>query len=344
MALNMPSSLLSNRQICALETERVKNLVKVEPHLQKAGAGATPKPSEAEVKGRILGLGVWMLNNGRPESSAKSTMNILKMLTKHTANFLDPESVKAAIAKQAWKPSVKKRAVVAYTHLLEYMGLTWDPPRYKVPKSLPFVPLEEEVNQLIAALPKKTSTFVQTVKETGARSGEVKNRLKWVDINRESRTIIIRMPEKGSNARVLDVSTNLIERLEQLPKKSEVVFPGTMRVFYVSWGKQKRRLAAKLNNPRIANITLCSLRHLKGTMEYHRTRDILHVKRLLGHQSVNTTLIYIDLDHAIFRTKNDQFTVRVAETVGEACQLIEVGFEYVTGDYMDGGKIFRKRK
>jgi len=213
-----------------------------------------------------------------------------------------------------------------------------------VPKSLPFVLLEEEVNQLIAALPKKTSTFVQTIKETGARPGEVKNRLKWVDINRESRTIIIRMPEKGSNARVLDVSANLIERLEQLPKKSEFVFSGTMRVFYVSWGRQKRRLAAKLNNPRIVNITLCSLRHLKGTMGYHRTRDILHVKRLLGHQSINTTLIYIDLNHAIFRTKNDQFTVRVAETVDEACQLIGVGFEYVTGDYMDGGKIFRKRK
>jgi len=66
--------------------------------------------------------------------------------------------------------------------------------------------------------------------------------------------------------------------------------------------------------------------------------------RRKGHQTINTTLIYIDLEHAIFRTKNDQFTVRVAETVEEACQLIEVGFEYVTGDYVDGGKIFRKRK
>ncbi|MCZ2856748.1 MAG: hypothetical protein O2U62_06610 [Candidatus Bathyarchaeota archaeon] len=66
---------------------------------------------------------------------------------------------------------------------------------------LPFVPLEEEVDQLIAALPKKTSTFVQTIKETGARPGEVKNCLKWMDINRESRTIIIRAPEKCMHAR-----------------------------------------------------------------------------------------------------------------------------------------------
>jgi len=28
----------------------------------------------------------------------------------------------------------------------------------------------------------------------------------------------------------------------------------------------------------------------------------------------------------------------------EACGLVEAGFEYVTGNYDDGGKIFRKRK
>jgi integrase len=40
------------------------------------------------------------------------------------------------------------------------VGSTWDPPGYKLSKSLPFV-LLEEVDQLIAALPKRTSTFVQ---------------------------------------------------------------------------------------------------------------------------------------------------------------------------------------
>jgi len=28
----------------------------------------------------------------------------------------------------------------------------------------------------------------------------------------------------------------------------------------------------------------------------------------------------------------------------EACKLIEVGFEYVTEEYTDGGKIFRKQE
>jgi len=79
-------------------------------------------------------------------------------------------------------------------------------------------------------------------------------------------------------------------------------------------------------------------------MEYHRTKDILYVKKILGHKNVNNTLIYIDLENAIFKKTGEEFTVRVASNVGEACQLVEAGFEYVTGDYHDGGKIFRKRK
>jgi len=40
--------------------------------------------------------------------------------------------------------------------------------------------------------------------------------------------------------------------------------------------------------------------------------------------------------------QNDEFHVKVARTLDEACELVEAGFEYVTD--MDGGKIFRKRK
>ncbi|TET20293.1 hypothetical protein E3J74_03320 [Candidatus Bathyarchaeota archaeon] len=77
---------------------------------------------------------------------------------------------------------------------------------------------------------------------------------------------------------------------------------------------------------------------------YHRTKDILHVQRLLGHKNIQNTLIYIDLESKLFNNTNDGFTVRVAHNVGEALNLVEVGFEYVTGEYGDGGKIFRKRK
>jgi hypothetical protein len=44
----------------------------------------------------------------------------------------------------------------------------------------------------------------------------------------------------------------------------------------------------------------------------------------------------------MFNDANDEFHVKVAESLQEACKLLEVGFEYVTD--MDGKKLFRKRK
>ncbi|MDH5374208.1 MAG: hypothetical protein OEZ21_01865 [Candidatus Bathyarchaeota archaeon] len=42
--------------------------------------------------------------------------------------------------------------------------------------------------------------------------------------------------------------------------------------------------------------------------------------------------------------KSDEYHVKVAYNTQEAIRLLEVGFEYVTGEYHDEGKIFRKRK
>jgi hypothetical protein len=73
-------------------------------------------------------------------------------------------------------------------------------------------------------------------------------------------------------------------------------------------------------------------------MEYHRTKDILHVKQMLGHKSIQSTLIYTHL----VNFEDDQFICRVARTLKEAEDLIEAGFDYVTD--MDDAKLFRKRK
>jgi hypothetical protein len=73
-------------------------------------------------------------------------------------------------------------------------------------------------------------------------------------------------------------------------------------------------------------------------MEYAKTKDILHVMRLLGHRNTNNTLIYTQL----VDFQDDEYVPKVARTVEEACQLVEAGFEYVCE--MDGAKIFRKRK
>jgi len=73
-------------------------------------------------------------------------------------------------------------------------------------------------------------------------------------------------------------------------------------------------------------------------VEYHKTKDILYVMKLLGHKNINNTLVYTQL--VDFSEK--EYVTKVAWTLEEACKLIEAGFEYVCE--MEGAKIFRKRK
>jgi len=74
-------------------------------------------------------------------------------------------------------------------------------------------------------------------------------------------------------------------------------------------------------------------------MEYHRTKDILHVMRLLGHKSIANTLIYTQL---VEFEEDDKYCTATAESVEEARKLLEIGFEYICThkDKM----LFRKRK
>jgi len=106
------------------------------------------------------------------------------------------------------------------------------------------------------------------------------------------------------------------------------------RIFH----RQRKRIAAKLRNPRINNITFHTFRHFKATMEYHKTRDILHVMRVLGHKSINNTLVYTHL----VDFKDDEWVSKVARNADEACGLVEAGFEFVCE--VNGSHIFRKRK
>jgi len=53
-------------------------------------------------------------------------------------------------------------------------------------------------------------------------------------------------------------------------------------------------------------------------------------------------MTYVNLEAVLFQSTEEEFTVRVAETPDEACDLVQAGFDYVTD--FDGAKIFSKRK
>lgn len=134
--------------------------------------------------------------------------------------------------------------------------------------------------------------------------------------------------------------------LNQMPRTNDYVFGTfTMNSLKATYTRARKRIAFKLGNPRLKEIHFHTLRHWKATMEYHYTKDILAVKAFLGHVTLDNTLLYIQLDKQLFQNiPEDQFITRVAHNTEECCSLMEVGFEYHTGTFEDGGKIFRKRK
>lgn len=73
-------------------------------------------------------------------------------------------------------------------------------------------------------------------------------------------------------------------------------------------------------------------------MEYAKTKDILHVMKMLGHRNIQNTLIYTQL----VNFESDENHSATATTVEEARKLIEAGFTFVCD--MEGVKLFGKRK
>ena len=309
-----------------------------------AGAAETSweaEDREAEVRGKILEYAWWMKKNGYADGTIEDRVRKLRRLVKLGADLLNPESVKEVIARQPWKTSTKKLVCDIYGGFARFMGLNWVPPSYKPVRELPFIPTEREIDALIAGSPRKLAALLQLLKETGMRIGEAV-RLRWIDIDPERRTVRVR-PEKGSNPRIFKVSEKLMSMLGALPRRGEYVFDTNVRSLQLRLWRVRRRIAQKLQNPRILRITFHTIRHWKATMLYHQTKDILYVKDFLGHKSVENTMIYVNIERALFGASDgDEFTVRIARTPDEIKQLLEAGFEYVCEK--DGLLFFRKRK
>ena len=328
------------RRVCVKEA---KNLDATEI---KTVAGDESPESKRNTKvctfeGKIIEFLWWMQKQGYKETTIISRGSRLRRLSNLHANLNDPESIKEIIAIQKnWTDARKEAMVFAYDLYAKWQGLNWQRPRYKAIRKLPFIPLEREIDDLIAACTIFIALFLQLAKETGARAGEL-YRLEWIDIDFESRTVSL-TAEKGSNPRIFKMSNKLLTMLNGIQKKDQKIFChykhlNSLRRCYE---RQRKRTAAKLGNPRLQKITFHTLRHWKGTMEYHKTKDILHVMQVLGHKNIKNTLLYTQLIQ--LNESDDQYVCKVAKTPKEIQELIENGFEFICT--LDDFRFFRKRK
>ena len=340
--LNRAAAYSRSRQVCDLLTEESKNLTEVETRQEQAPREGTTQ-SIMEQKGKMAEL-AWALKKANyAEETIMMVNSALRTLMARGANLMDPETVKEVIARQAWSENRRRNVANAYNLYAKKYGIKWEKPRTSFKRKLPFIPKEDELDALIAGSRKKLATYLQVLKETGMRSGEA-TKLKWTDLDDERRVIILNSPEKGSNPRMWKISTRLLGMLGSLQKTSDYIFGNpNARHIRASFCNMRKAISQRLQNPRLMRISFHTFRHWKATSLYHQTKNILLVKEFLGHASLDNTLLYIQVEQAIFGLSNDdEYDVTAANNKEEIKKLLSVGFEYVC--QKDDLLFFRKRK
>lgn len=326
-----------NCQVCVTEPKEAKNLVKVETRKEQA-AGAT-KLSDIDTKGKILEYAWQLKKRGLASSTITQRIYRLRYLSQKGADLTGPQSVSTILAQSSWTDSNKQVFIVTYKSFAKIFGLSWTPPKTRISRKMPFIPTETEIDQLIAGCGKRTATFLQVLKDTGARGCEA-SKLCWTDIDEKSCTIRINHPVKGSLARIVKVSSKTVAMTMALPRTQGFIFNQNVNTIRKSLMKQRKRITQTLQNPRLKQIHFHTLRHWKATMEFHRTKNILYVKQILGHKKLENTELYTHL----INFESDEWHVAHASDIDEESKLLEAGYEYVRYSAKDSIAIYRKRK
>ena len=327
---NMQIQVNKGRQLCALLEEAKK----LDTATETKTVAGDRKIDAATAKGLLLQYELWLQKEGYGEKCRYKSC--IRMLINSGVDLYNPEDVKLAIAQKRWRNGTKMQVAYAYDALTKMLKIEWDMPKYRQEEAFPFIPEEKEIDALIlGARSKRMAAYLQTLKETMADPSEAL-RLRWIDIN--GNVITINSPVKGHYPRAIQVSNNLISMLNALQKDSERIFNTTYANMARNYYAMRRHIATKLNNPRIMKISFVTFRHWGATMTYHQTRNILLVKKLLGHKKIENTMKYTQL----IQFKDSEFEVTSATTLEEAKAVLAAGFEYVTEK--DGTMLFRKPK
>ena len=79
-----------------------------------------------------------------------------------------------------------------------------------------------------------------------------------------------------------------------------------------------RHLAEIHTNPRFTKIHLHTFRHCNALREYHKTQNMQHVKRFLGHRSIMTTQRYVELYEDLYANQERETITEIALKIQEA--------------------------
>ena len=252
---------------------------------------------------------------GLTDNTLKSYKSFVKSYLSYVETYLDkpPEDVSweelrtyASFLKRS--KGLSGRTINAHISMIRFfteyvLHKPWD--RYQLPfckfdKHLPIVPSQGEAQHFIDTLPNlKHKAIVAIMYSAGLRVGEVCN-LKYSDISRKDMRIRIACSKSRSerfavlSQKALAILTNYWQTYGE-PR--DWLFPST---------KKHGRPIVKFTVNCIVNdhidrlgwsqeLNCHSFRHGFGTHLYENGVDLLTIQRLMGHNSINSTTIYVHL-------------------------------------------------
>jgi integrase len=282
-----------------------------------------------------------MKRNAYADSTIKATAKRLKHLQKH-CDLTKPEEVKTFIANKNCTNAFKECLIETYDFLIRSLEMEWKKPYYDRYDKLPKIPSEEHINMLISHARGRMALILSISRDLGSRPIEI-TWLQVKDIDLKTRIVNLTGAKHtiGRNGKLRPKTIEMLKRYinKRHLSQGDRIFPTKSENISESYRKLRNRLAEKLQDPTIKQIRLYDFRHFKASIEYHKTKDLLYVKQLLGHKDLRTTLRYTQL----LEIHDDEWTCKIATTKEESVPLIEAGFEYLFTD-TDGTKLFRKRK
>jgi integrase len=148
----------------------------------------------------------YLRDRGLRDSTIETKTKLIHILRKRVGSLWDSDKVGQHIRRAQWDGRRKNNASYAYRDWCRWKGFEYEFERVREPDPpLPYIPIERELDQLIAGCNHKYATFLQLLKESAFRPGEAM-RLTPIDIDLERRLVTLNKPEKNSRPRQFKMS------------------------------------------------------------------------------------------------------------------------------------------
>ena len=245
--------------------------------------------------------------------------------------------------QQEWKNTTKNSHFDAYRQYCLANDIDWIRPKLMNNTYPVKIPTETKIDLIISTATQKYSTIFHISKH-GLRPDEI-SKITLRDLDLERGTLAVRTSKLGLE-RTLKLKSETTDLLREYVHKQNIdnlnqrlfAIPKVLRE---KWVHYRKKAYSKFKDPELLKIRFYDLRHWYGTTQYIKTRDIFHVKYLMGHRNIQSTLHYMHIAKGLVSYSED-YSVKVAKDITEFTQLLEQGFEYIS-DY-DNMKVLRKRK